>query len=46
MNNIEENYVILVDIGNIWIKYLLFCYVEEEFNVCEDVNFFFFFIDF
>ena len=38
MNNIEENHVILVDIGNTRIKYSLLCHAEEEPNACEDAN--------
>ena len=45
MNNIEENHVILVDIGNTRIKYSLLCYAEEEPNACEDANSLFSFID-
>ena len=45
MNNIEENHVILVDIGNTRIKYSLLCHAEEEPNACEDANSLFSFID-
>lgn len=45
MNNIEENHVILVDIGNTRIKYSLLCHAEEEPNACEDTNSLFSFID-
>ncbi len=45
MNNIEENRVILVDIGNTRIKYSLLCDAEEEPNACEDAISLFSFID-
>ena len=45
MNNIEENHVILVDIGNTRIKYSLLCDAEEEPNACEDAKSLFSFID-
>ncbi len=45
MNNIEENHVILVDIGNTRIKYSLLSHAEEEPNACEDANSLFSFID-
>lgn len=45
MNNIEENHVILVDIGNTRIKYSLLCDAEEEPSACEDAISLFSFID-